>query len=60
MADENSIKDVDRPFHVVTIPDNNFHSGHFKKEDADMRAEQANKDATILGIITRYKVIEKP
>ncbi len=58
MADE--IKDIDMPWRVVTIPDNNFHSGHMEKAHADVRAEEANKDAEKLGIKTRYKVIEKP
>jgi hypothetical protein len=53
------IKDTDKPFQVVTIPDNNFHSGHMEKDHADLRAAQANKDATALGIKTRYAVVEK-
>ena len=56
MPDE--LKDVDRPFRVITIPDGNFHSGHMEKEHADIRAEQANKDAIALGILTRYQTVE--
>ena len=52
------IKDVDRPFQVLTM-DGNFHSGHMTKEYADIRANQANADALTLGIQTRYKVVEK-
>ena len=36
MADE--LKDIEKPFHVITIPDNNFHSGHMEKEYALARA----------------------
>ncbi|MFA5015384.1 MAG: hypothetical protein WC549_07580 [Actinomycetota bacterium] len=58
MSDE--LNDIDKPWRVVTIPDNNFHSGHMEKAHADVQADQANKDAEKLEIKTRYKVIEKP
>lgn len=56
----NELREVDRPFQVVSILNNeqNFHSGHLSKESADMTAKKANEDAILLDIKTRYKVIE--
>lgn len=53
------IKDTDKPFQVVTIPDNNFHSGHMDVNYALIRKDQANADAEKLGIKARYAVVEK-
>ena len=54
------IREIERPFHVVVVLDGreSFHSGHFDKETAQSRCNQANEKAIALNIKSRYIVKE--
>lgn len=57
MAEQNPLN---RAWHVRTVADNNFLGGFEDEDAANARADQANKDAEQMGIVTRYKVAPRP
>ena len=50
------LRDTERPYQIFGVLDGSegFHSGHIDKSQAEHALAEANKNATELGIKTRY------
>jgi hypothetical protein len=56
---DQDVKEIDQPFHVVTVAEKGFHSGHSTLEAAQSRCNAANESAIKQGLVGRYEVKNK-